>query len=172
MVEGYHFADSTVRRHKLLEFVDPRKMAAWVISRWVDRTLAIGVGMGTAAYCHYDLTGLLQKRGDAGLLLFDPKPKAKAPKVEVRRGSVSRARAPLIVLSHCPVRPVSRCTAESPLSKSRCCTRGCVCQRHAHVRGARVCGDISPARNRAQFRTLWNKNIDSGMDFIGEVFKK
>ena len=83
-------------------------MAAWVISRWVDRTLAIGVGMGTAAYCHYDLTGLLQKRGDAGLLLFDPKPKAKAPKVEVRRGSVSRARARALIVTSHAVSPVRR----------------------------------------------------------------
>ena len=157
MVEGYHFADSTVRRQKLLEFVDPRKMAAWVISRWVDRTLAIGVGMGTAAYCHYDLTGLLQKRGDAGLLLFDPKPKAKAPKVEVRRGSVSRARArALIVTSHAvsPVRrPRSRCTVGTKQFKSRCCTRGCVPRAMFPLRAA---GGVTCSPPTAQYRAVPN----------------
>ena len=58
-------------------------MAAWVISRWVDRTLAIGVGMGTAAYCHYDLTGLLQKRGDPKMPWDDLRQKMALP---YRRG--------------------------------------------------------------------------------------
>ena len=127
-----------------------REMAVWVISRWVDRALAIGVGMGTAAYCHYDLTGLLQKRGDAGLLLFDPKPKAKAPKVEVRRGSVSRARArALIVTSHAvsPVRrPRSRCTVGTKQFKSRCCTRGCVPRAMFPLRAAGGGDVLSPDR--------------------------
>ena len=113
-------------------------MAAWVISRWVDRTLAIGVGMGTAAYCHYDLTGLLQKRGDAGLLLFDPKPKAKAPKVEVRRGSVSRARA------H---RHVTRCLSRAPPAQPVYGGHEAVQESmlYARVRASR---DVSPARGR------------------------
>ena len=109
-----------------------------MISRWVDRTLAIGVGMGTAAYCHYDLTGLLQKRGDAGLLLFDPKPKAKAPKVEVRRGSVSRARALdlLVTLFRAPCQPVYGGVAS--VQESMLYTRVRVLASRARQKGARV----------------------------------
>ena len=105
---------------------------------WGSFGLTVGVGVGTSVYCYYDLTALLKKRADAGRLLFEPRPKAKAPKVEVRRGSVSRARALdlLVTLFRAPCQPVYGGVAS--VQESMLYTRVRVLASRARQKGARV----------------------------------